>query len=109
MKHTTLLSVSLVLICMGCAAAGATNAEPTERKRFKGKLMQVVSDNFKQRTTTTRFTPLKDGDGQTVPLDFSDQLNISGLEPGMRIEILGFPKNGRFHVEDLRVLSYPQK
>lgn len=108
MKHTTLLSVSLVLICMGCAAI-ATNVEPIERKRFQGKLMQVVSDNFKQRLATTRYTLLRDGDGQTVPLDFSDKLNISVLEPGMRIEILGIPKNGRFHVEDLRVLSSPQK
>jgi hypothetical protein len=111
MKQVAWFSMGIVLFCLGCSAGELEN-QHVEGRRFSGRLILLVADDFAKQSSTIHYELLSIEDGRTFSLQFSDQedmTDIKSIKSGTWVEIFGRQRNGRIDVETLRIIAPLEK
>ncbi len=106
MKRAAAYWIVLILLGMGCTAP-TTGDDVVQGRRFVGELMVVIADNFEQMTSEVHYHLLPDNGGRMVPLKFKDRRELPELSSGIRVEVVGWRRDGAIFVESIRVLEAP--
>jgi hypothetical protein len=104
MKKAAWFSMAVVLLfCPGCSAIGEEN-QYAQSRRFSGRLILLVADNFAEQSSEIHYKLQSNEDGRTFSLQFSNPKEIPDANSGAWVEIIGRQRNGRIDVETLRII-----